>query len=568
MIAAFLVWEHFASMFNSKNFGQLIRFNWKSGLTVALVSIPLSIALAIASGATPTQGVITALWAGLIGAIFGGSHFNIIGPTGALSGILIVFALANGSIYLPLLAIISGLMILFAYYFHLDRYIIFIPRSVVHGFTLGVAMIIGLGQLDNIFGLADVHKTDNNIENIITIFSRISEFQWGTFLIFLIGTVFIFAWNKKFPKLPGAIVLTAIGIGAAWSQHSGLLPLPNVLTLADKYHDLSGQVFLNVWSSFSWTILYSKQLWVIAAATAMISILETLLSGQIAENMTKVKFNRQKEVFGLGLANVFSGLAGGIPATAALARTSLNIKSKATHKTSAVISSFFIMLIILLLINFFQFLPLVVVASILVYVAISMLEKEHFIYLIENEKTAFWLSVLVAVITVAEDPIIGIMVGSILALLIFVQNVSKGQTEVLLWKDGKMFESLLKDDFIKKSDIHSDLVVYKISGALTYINMPAHIEAIEKIKSGNIVIISLRHAYYIDTDGVKYLEELIGILKQNGCQVYLSGVNPVIKQRLQNESFYCKKFEENKIYMRTYFAVKELYLEKLGKNPA
>jgi len=131
-----------------------------------------------------------------------------------------------------------------------------------------------------------------------------------------------------------------------------------------------------------------------------------------------------------------------------------------------------------------------------------------------------------------------------------------------------MFESLLKDDFIKKSDIHSDLVVYKISGALTYINMPAHIEAIEKIKSGNIVIISLRHAYYIDTDGVKYLEELIGILKQNGCQVYLSGVNPVIKQRLQNESFYCKKFEENKIYMRTYFAVKELYLEKLGKNPA
>lgn len=555
-------------MISTKTVGQLIRFNWKSGLTVALVSIPLSIALAIASGATPTQGVITALWAGLIGAIFGGSHFNIIGPTGALSGILIVFSVANGYIYLPLLAIISGVMIILAYYFHLDRYIIFIPRSVVHGFTLGVALIIGLGQLDNIFGLSNIHKTDSNIENIITIFSHFSEFQWGTFLIFILGTSFIFAWNKKFSKLPGAIVLTFIGIVIAWLSRNGFLSWIHIQTLADRYHDLGSQIFFNTWSSFSWDIFYSKKLWVISFATAMIAILETLLSGQIAENMTKVKFNRQKEVFGLGLANIFSGLAGGIPATAALARTSLNIKSKATHKTSSMISAFFILLIILFLINFFQYLPMVVVACILVYVAISMLEKRHFIYLIENEKTAFWLSILVAVITVVEDPIIGIMIGSVFALLIFVQNVSKGQTEVLIWKDGKMVENLLKNDFIEKPSVSSDLVVYKISGALTYINMPAHIEAVEKIKSGNIVIISLRHAYYIDTDGVKYLEELITVLKQNNCKVYLSGVNPVLKQRLRNESFYCKKDEENKIYERTYFAVKELYLEKIVKSSA
>src|SRR5690554_468154 len=131
---------------------QHVRENWKSGLTVAFINIPLSLALAIASGATLVQGIITAFWAGLIGAILGGGHFNIIGPTGALSGILISFAIINGPASLLIITIASGLIILAFYIFKLDKYIIFIPRSVVQGFTLGVAFMIAFGQIDAMLG--------------------------------------------------------------------------------------------------------------------------------------------------------------------------------------------------------------------------------------------------------------------------------------------------------------------------------------------------------------------------------------------------------------------------------
>jgi len=163
-----------------------IQENWKSGITVSMISVPLALALAITSGATPTQGIITAFWAGLLGAIFGGSHFNVIGPTGALAGILISYSLSHGYETLPLIAILSGIIIMFAYFFHLDKYIIFIPKSVVHGFTLGVAMIIGVGQLDNILGINDIEKSEHFIVNIINILQNIEKAHYGIFVLFII----------------------------------------------------------------------------------------------------------------------------------------------------------------------------------------------------------------------------------------------------------------------------------------------------------------------------------------------------------------------------------------------
>lgn len=537
----------------------LIKENWKAALTVALVNLPLSIALAIASGATPMQGIITAIWAGLIGASFGGSHFNIIGPTGALSGILITYSLANGYAGLPFIAILSGIFMLIAFLFRLDRFIIFIPRSVVHGFTLGVAFIIGLGQLDNALGLTNIKKTDNIIENLLIIFKHVNEFQWIVFLIFVIGTIFIFTWNKKFVKFPGAIMLAAFGILFSWLISNDLIQGIHLNTLAQKYPDIKAGFYINIWKDFSWQMFSNRELWIVSLITAVIGILETLLSGQIAENMTKVKFNRKKELLGLGLANIVTGLCGGIPATAALARTSLNIKSNATHKTSAMLNSLFLVLIMFLLLPFFKWLPMVVIASILVFVAISMVENEHFIYLYKNERTAFILSIFVALITFTEDPIIGILIGTAIALIIYVNNISKGQTEILIWKNGQLIESLLKDKFIKKQEQISDLLVYKISGALTYINMPAHIETAELIKGNKYVIVSLRHAFYLDSDGVYYLQKFIEILKKNNEKIILSGLNPIIEQRLKYEGFYQHKLVEGKIYNRTSDAIKDIY---------
>ncbi|NCS96892.1 SulP family inorganic anion transporter [bacterium] len=531
--------------------------NWKSGLTVSLVSIPLALALAITTGATPTQGLITAFWAGLIGAILGGSNFNIIGPTGALSGILLSYALLHGYQSLPLIAILSGIIILVVYLLHLDRYIIFIPRSVIHGFTLGIAFIIGFGQIDNALGITGIPKSEYFVKNILVSLQHLGEANWGIFAIFMISTLFIVLWNKKFPRVPGAAV-------AAFASITIIIFLnyfgyeTSVLTLGDKYPTINATLFENPFTQFSWKILLQKDLWLISITTAVIAILETLLSSQIADVMTNTKFKRSKEVFGLSIANIGSGLMGGIPATAALARTSLNIKSGANHKTSAAISSLLIGIIILIFLGFFKQLPMVIIASILVVVAIGMVEKKHFIHLIENEKTAFILSLFVAFIVIVEDPMIGILIGTVIALLIFVNKLSYGQTEVLIWKNGKMIEALLKNEFLKKAVLDSDIIVYKIAGTLTYVNMPAHLEAIQNIKNNKYVIISLRHTFYADTDGIDYLEEIIELLKQNNDKILLAGINKEIECKIHKKDFYKNKLIAGKIYKRTSEAISEI----------
>ena len=535
-----------------------LKLNWKSGLTVAFISIPLSLALAIASGATPVQGIITALWAGLIGAFLGGSPFNIIGPTGALSGILISFAITNGSFTLPVIAILAGIIIFIFYIFKFDKYIIFIPRSVVQGFTLGVAFIIAFGQLDSILGVTGVVKTENIIENIVATLSHFSEIRWSVFAIFILSVLFIFIWDKLIKKLPGSIIIAFIGIIAAIILNKTNSTY-SLTVLSDKFPDIKPVFFENFYNKFDLSVFMTKKIWATAFAVAVIGILETLLSGQIAKQMTKVPFNRSKEVLGLSIANLGSGLMGGIPATAALARTALNIKSGATSRVSGILSALFLAIIVLFLLTFFKMLPMVIIGAILFVVAIRMSEVKHFIKLIYNEKAAFAITTTVAVITVVEDPITALLVGSFISLLIFVNHVSYGTTEVTLWKDGKLEETLLSPAIAKKETLTAELVVYKITGTLTYINMPAHIETVNKIVNNKYIVISLRNAFYADSDGVEYLGELVEILKASNETVYLAGVNDMILKAIENEPFYKQKLTENKIFERTSDAIKEVY---------
>jgi sulfate permease, SulP family len=539
-------------------FKNSFKLNWKSGLTVAFISIPLSLALAIASGATPVQGIITAFWAGLIGAFLGGSPFNIIGPTGALSGILISFAVTSGYYGLPVIALLSGIIIFLFYIFKFDKYIIFIPRSVVQGFTLGVAFLIAFGQLDSILGVTGVEKGENMIENIVATLSHFSEIRWSIFAIFIGSVLFIIVWDKYMKKLPGSIIIAFIGIIAAiilQKSHSTYL----MTVLSDKFPDIKPVFFDNFYAHFDPELFLTKKIWSTAFAVAVIGILETLLSGQIAKQMTKVPFNRTREVFGLAIANIGSGLMGGIPATAALARTALNIKSGAKSRFSGILSAFFLGVIVLFLLTYFKMLPMVIIGAILFVVALRMSEVKHFIKLIYNEKAAFAITTTVAVITVVQDPIIALLVGSFISLLIFVNHVSYGTTEVTLWKDAKLVETLLSPAIIKRDKLEAELVVYKITGTLTYINMPAHIDAVSKIVNNKYVIISLRNAFYADSDGVEYLGELVEILKSSNETIYLSGVNDMILKAIEKEQFYKQKLSENKIFERTSDAIKEVY---------
>ncbi|MGI6320863.1 MAG: SulP family inorganic anion transporter [Bacteroidales bacterium] len=535
-----------------------IKSNWKSGITVAFVSIPLALALAIASGATPTQGIITAFWAGLLGAILGGSHFNIIGPTGALSGILMTFVIVNGYAVLPVVAIVSGLITLAVYFLKLDRYIIFIPKVVVHGFTLGVAFIIVLGQLDNMLGLKDIPKTEVLTDNVLTSLRHYAEINWVIFAIFIILTLFIIFWNKKFPKFPGAIVVAVVSIATVFIFREWLKIDFEILTLSDNYPEVEAGFFFNVWGTLRPEIFLDKEIWAVSIATSVIAILETLISGQIADNMTNTKFDRSMEVLSLAIANIGSGVMGGIPATAALARTALNIKSGANNRMSGIINSAAIIVIALLLFGFFKHLPMVAIAAILVVVSINMVETKHFITLVKNEKVAFVLSIFVAIITIVYDPIAGILTGSFFALLIFVNEIAKGQTEIQLWENWKMKENFLLDEYKEQYGTSCDFIVLKISGMLTYINMPAYLDTAKMMKQNKFVIISLRTAFYADSDGVSYLEEIIGILKQQNERVIITGINKEIENLVKDADFYKEFKSKNNIFENVSHAIDHL----------
>ncbi|MBP6859785.1 MAG: SulP family inorganic anion transporter [Candidatus Magasanikbacteria bacterium] len=532
---------------------QNIKNNFKSGLTVALISIPLSISLAVASSASPRIGIITAIWAGLIAAVFGGSNFNIVGPTGALSGIVATYVILHGIIGLPMLTIMAGLIILAAYFLKLERYLVLIPSSVIHGFTLGVAFIIGLNQFNFALGLQGLPQHEIFFSNLIESIQHISNISWSTFVVFSLFFIGLIIFKKIAPKIPGAIILTPIGIMLGYLSKTEVVSL-GVQTLGDKF----GNIPFRIFEMHQWVpSIFMVQT---AMVVALIAILETMLSAKIADGMTHTKHNERKEMLGLGLANIASGFMGGMPATAALARTSLNIKTGATHRTSGVVSVLGVALISAFFLGYFKYIPMAVIAAILVFVAVQMVEAEHFAKFWRYERSGFFVALLVAVATIIEDPIFGILLGVALSLLIFVNHLSRGQFDLRVnkFEDGIVDAAAGEE---KKEIVENvDVLLYSVRGKLCYINSRAHVARFESsLIKYKYIILRLREVYFIDMDGVEALDEVINITEARGQQVLITSIDPAIVGLLeQMSSGYLALKKKGLIFQKTEYALKFL----------
>ncbi len=528
-----------------KNIVSKIARNWKSGLTVALVSIPLSVSLAVASGTSPVVGILTAIWAGIAASIFGGSNFNIVGPTGALSGILVAYAVIHGAETLPMIAILTGVFVLVAYFFKLERYLVFVPGSAIHGFTLGVALIIGLNQLNFALGLSGLPKHEKFVENVMESLAHVGSASIATILFFVGFLAFLMIWKRRVPKFPGPIVVAVLGIllGIVGSFYS--LPF-SLATLGSLYPDLSPALFLPT------TFTFSQSMVAPALAVAFVAILETILSAKIADGMTKTKHNKHKEVRGLAVANILAGVMGGMPATAALARTSLNVKTGADDKMSATVSSIAIAVISLFFLTYFKYIPLAVIAAILVYVAISMVETEHFKRMFFHDKKNFYLSLATAGVTVYWDPIIGILLGVGVALLVLVEKISRGQFDMTINDKNKRMVDHVRGDMLEKAVEGSDTVVYSFDGLLCYLNSEAHsVRIAGSLGEAKNIILRFRNVCYIDMDGVETLDEIIQTAQAHGTQIFITGVNPVISPMLDDSCMYMKLKEEGKVFEKS-----------------
>ena len=257
----------------------------------------------------------------------------------------------------------------------------------MHGFTLGVALIIGLNQLNFVLGLKGLPAHKHLLQNVTESFKHIGQFDAGTIILFLVALAVIFCFSKLIPKIPGPIIVAPIGMFLGYLSESGFINT-HFQTLHTRFGEIGSKIYQMPNFSIQFTDI---NLLKTAFAVAVIAILETLISAKIADNTTNTKSNQRKEMLGLGLANIASGIFGGIPATAALARTTLNIKSGANHKTSAAMSCILVGVISVVFLPYFKYLPLAVVASILVYVAIQMVSTEHFVHIYKHDKKSFRL---------------------------------------------------------------------------------------------------------------------------------------------------------------------------------
>lgn len=537
-----------------------IKTNWKAGFTVSLVSIPLAVSLAVAAGSTPVAGIITAIWAGLFAGLFGGSNFNIVGPTGALSGLLATYALIHGAESLAILAIATGVITIIAWLLKLERYLVFVPASTVQGFTLGVAFIIALNQFNFAFGLINLPKHESFIANVLESFRHINETSVTSLLIFLIFFAGMFLVEKiwkllqSVPRIPAAALLAPVGIVLGYLSENDFVSF-KFETLGSRFTDIAPKLFLPISFDFN----FDKSLIVAAVTVALIAILETMLSAKIADAMTKTKHDKRKEMLGLGLANIFSGLAGGIPATAALARTSLNIKSGATHKASAVINAIMVATISIFFLSYFKYIPLPVIAAILVVVAFRMVEREHFKRMYDVDRKSFMIAILVATITIVEDPIIGILVGTTFSLFLFLDTLSRGQFDLIINDVNNKIVGRLSGDKIDQITHDSHTLVYSIKGHLTYVDGQAHLSRFESgINGYENVVLRLRELYFIDLDGIDAFDEIVGIIESRKKNVFITGTNDLIMHMLRQSHKFNELEKANKVFPHTADALKAL----------
>lgn len=532
---------------NTQNIQRLIKENWGSGLTVALISVPLSIALSIASGAGPVPGLITGIWATLIASIFGGSNYNIIGAAGALTTVLFAATLAAplglGASVLPILAILTGIIIFLVWILKAERFLYYIPSSVMYGFSAGVAFLIAASQLFDASGLSTLKRTGEfvgDIELFIANNSSVDNYALITFFAFLIG---ILTWKKFIKKLPAVIPASVIGIIFGFFEAKYLDW--DLISLGDKFGQFKASLMAPVpWHAFgdiltNFSTLFS--LTEIAGIIALIAILETLITAKIGDALTKTQSSSSKELLGLSLANIGSGIFGGLPATGVFIRTGANIKAGATHRTSATIAAIATALIAIVALPFFTYIPMAVIAALLVNTALGLIETHIFKNFWKHEKASFWIAIVVALVTVFEDAGAGVVVGAILALLKFADTVSQGRFDAIInYEDGT------REDIRGKANLHIpqgkkiEIFTYSIAGFLGYIDSTRHAANLHQIahnKEITYVIIRLRDLFTMDFEGQAMLTEAIQNIHDGGKKVYISSANENILKQINHIPF-------------------------------
>ncbi|MDM5164545.1 SulP family inorganic anion transporter [Bacillus altitudinis] len=389
-----------------------------AGLVVGVVAIPLGMAFAIASGVGPEYGLYTVIVAGILISLFGGSKYQIGGPTGAFVPILFGIVSQYGIENLLIAGFMAGCLLVLSGIFKLGKLMKFIPRPVIIGFTAGIAVIIFSGQIANFLGLKGVEKHESFFLNMREIVVHLGTANSLAILTAIVGLIVILAAQKYIPKIPGALLGLLVSTFIAVLFFQG-----QVETIGSAYGEIPRQL-----PTFAFPELTIEKIMYLLPPAIVIALLggvESILSAMVADNMKGSKHDSNKELVGQGIANMAAPLFGGIPATGAIARTATNIKNGGASPISGVVHGVVVLLILMLFAPYASMIPLAAMAPILMFVAWNMSEKKEFINIVKVKNADSLVLVVTFLLTVIGDLIIGVTAGLILAFIAFIKKMSQ-----------------------------------------------------------------------------------------------------------------------------------------------
>lgn len=464
-----------------------------SGIIVAIIALPLSIALALASGVKPEEGIYTAIVAGFVISFLGGSRVQIAGPTAAFATIVAGIVAREGMSGLMLATIMAGIILIIMGLLKLGDLIKYIPFTITTGFTSGIALTIAIGQIKDFLGLTFEEAPIETLDKLKEVGKCIGTINWQALLIGCISLAILIIWPHISKKIPGSLI--AVLVCAALVK---FLPI-QVNTIGDLY-EISAKLPTFHTPQFSFDAV--RALLPDAATIAILAAIESLLSCVVADGMIGSKHNSNMELVAQGTGNIASALFGGIPATGAIARTAANIKNGGRTPIAGMVHAIVLLLVLVLLMPYAALIPMPTIAAILFMVAYNMSEWRVMRRILKTApKSDIAVAVLTLVLTVVFDLVVAIGVGMVLAMILFMKRMAD-VTEVHGWK---LKEEEKDDDLL---DIPEKTMVFEFNGPMFFAATSNYLQILNDVqKKKKIVILRMRNVSAMDIEGVDIINQ-------------------------------------------------------------
>ena len=502
--------------YNGKRFGR----DLMAGITVAAVALPLALAFGVSSGATAAAGLVTAIIGGIIISIFSGASFQISGPTGAMTAILVTLASKYGMQGILISCFLAGIILILAGVLKLGRIIYYIPSSVITGFTSGIAIIIALGQLDNFFGVTS--EGDLAIMKVASYFTQGFDPNFAAMGIGLAVILIMIIWpkklNEKLPSSLAALIIVLIANHFMQMDVAVVGEIPKSLFLDDRL--AIGSLDINqFWDLF-----------VPAFSIAALGMIESLLCGASAGKMKKEELNADRELIAQGIGNIIIPIFGGVPATAAIARTSVAIKAGCETRLTGIIHAAILLLSMFVLAPVMSAIPLSALAGILIVTAWRMNDWANIRFIFGHKFKSGIVKFLITMgATVVLDLTQAIVIGvgaSIILILFKLTDIDITVSDIE--KDR------LEEIGINLPKVSGKVRVAYLTGAIFFAVVDKLVKKLseqEGVTEG--LILSMRGVPVIDLSGIQALIELVEELESHGTEVYLTSVQPKVLEEMR-----------------------------------